>query len=100
MIVRPRLGVIVRRLPALLVFPTLLVVVVLWLADARGPFWLGRNLDPDFVYLLNGFFGCAVAQQKTRRVEDEPEPAPQPEPEPEPAAEGKPLLEMLDAATE
>lgn len=43
-----------RRLPALLVLPTLTIVAALWLAEARGPFWLGRNLDPAYIYLLNG----------------------------------------------
>ena len=57
----------------------------------------------DYTALLNAAKVEDVkAEQKTRRVEDEPEPAPQPDPQPEPerATEGKPLLEMLDAATE
>lgn len=39
---------------ALMVLPVLTVLVVLWLDVARGPFWLGRNLDPAYAHLFNG----------------------------------------------
>jgi hypothetical protein len=34
----------------------LLALLGLWraLLEAKGPYWLGSNLDPDYVYLLNG----------------------------------------------
>ncbi len=38
---------------ALLPLPALLVVAALLLKDARGPFWLGKNSDPDYPYLFN-----------------------------------------------
>ena len=36
-----------------LILPLLLVVTAVYLNHARGPYWLGLNLDPDYVYLLN-----------------------------------------------
>jgi hypothetical protein len=39
---------------ALLIIPTLLVLVSMWLKEARGPYWLGTNSDPAYAYLLNG----------------------------------------------
>jgi hypothetical protein len=36
-----------------LILPLLLVLAAGWLNNARGPFWLGTNYDPDYVYLLN-----------------------------------------------
>jgi hypothetical protein len=38
---------------ALTVLPVLLALTTIYLNHARGPFWLGTNLDPDYVYLLN-----------------------------------------------
>ncbi|MGE5340051.1 MAG: hypothetical protein ACM3SY_01100 [Candidatus Omnitrophota bacterium] len=37
----------------LFILPVLLVITVSYLKDARGPYWLGTNSDPDYVYLLN-----------------------------------------------
>lgn len=37
----------------LLILPILLVIAAVCLNDARGPDWLGSNLDPEYVYLLN-----------------------------------------------
>lgn len=37
----------------LVILPLLLVVTGIHLNKARGPFWLGTNLDPEYVYLLN-----------------------------------------------
>jgi len=37
----------------LMIMPLLLVIVAFFLNRARGPFWLGSNLDPEYVYLLN-----------------------------------------------
>lgn len=39
---------------ALLIIPTLLVLVSMWLKEARGPYWLGTNSDPAYAYLFNG----------------------------------------------
>jgi len=39
---------------ALLIIPTLLVLVSMWLKEARGPYWLGNNSDPAYAYLFNG----------------------------------------------
>jgi hypothetical protein len=36
-----------------LLLPLLLVITAIFLNHARGPFWLGTNLDPEYVYLLN-----------------------------------------------
>lgn len=36
-----------------LILPLLLVLVSVYLNDARGPYWLGTNSDPEYVYLLN-----------------------------------------------
>lgn len=38
----------------LLLLPLILVATGLFLNHARGPYWLGNNLDPEYVYLLNG----------------------------------------------
>jgi hypothetical protein len=38
---------------SLLLLPLLLVITALFLNHARGPYWLGTNLDPEYVYLLN-----------------------------------------------
>ncbi|UCC39581.1 MAG: hypothetical protein JSV96_17675 [Candidatus Aminicenantes bacterium] len=37
----------------LFVLPIVLVLSAAFLNEARGPFWLGSNLDPEYVYLLN-----------------------------------------------
>ena len=37
----------------LLILPLVLVVTSVFLNRARGPYWLGGNLDPEYVYLLN-----------------------------------------------
>lgn len=37
----------------LLILPILLILTSIYLDDARGPFWLGVNFDPEYVYLLN-----------------------------------------------
>ncbi len=37
-----------------MIIPILTVLVVLLLDQARGPYWLGRNLDPAYAHLLNG----------------------------------------------
>jgi hypothetical protein len=37
----------------LAVLPMLLALTAVYLNNARGPFWLGSNLDPEYVYLLN-----------------------------------------------
>ncbi|UCH97996.1 MAG: hypothetical protein JSV88_14390, partial [Candidatus Aminicenantes bacterium] len=37
----------------LLVLPVLMVLTTVSLNHARGPYWLGSNLDPEYVYLLN-----------------------------------------------
>jgi hypothetical protein len=37
----------------LFVLPLLLVITAASLNKARGPYWLGGNLDPEYVYLLN-----------------------------------------------
>ena len=52
-----------RRLyyPVLLILPVLLALTTVYLNNARGPFWLGPNLDPDYVYLLNA---CNMAEFK------------------------------------
>ncbi len=36
-----------------LILPVLLLWAGMYLSDARGPYWLSGNLDPDYVYLLN-----------------------------------------------
>ena len=36
-----------------LIMPLLLVVIAVFMNNARGPYWLGTNLDPEYVYLLN-----------------------------------------------
>jgi len=38
----------------LLLLPFLLVACALYFNHGRGPYWLGNNLDPEYVYLLNG----------------------------------------------
>jgi hypothetical protein len=45
----------------LLILPALLVAVGLCLTSAQGPYFLGRNFDPDYPYLLNGL---SLAQAK------------------------------------
>jgi hypothetical protein len=42
-----------KRYLLLLILPLLLVLVSLYLNNARGPYWLGTNSDPEYVYLLN-----------------------------------------------
>lgn len=37
----------------LLVVPVLLVLTASLLKQARGPYWMGSNYDPDYAYLLN-----------------------------------------------
>jgi hypothetical protein len=37
----------------LAILPLVLVITAVFLNDARGPYWLGGNLDPEYVYLLN-----------------------------------------------
>lgn len=36
-----------------LILPVLLAITAVYLNNARGPFWLGANHDPEYVYLLN-----------------------------------------------
>ncbi len=38
---------------ALLIIPASLLLLYTWLADARGPFSLAANFDPEYPYLLN-----------------------------------------------
>lgn len=38
---------------SLLVLPILFIATALVLKDARGPYWMGSNYDPDYSYLLN-----------------------------------------------
>ena len=37
----------------LLVLPMIMALTAVFLNDARGPYWLGSNSDPEYVYLLN-----------------------------------------------
>lgn len=37
----------------LFILPLVLVITAVSLNNARGPYWLGGNLDPEYVYLLN-----------------------------------------------
>jgi hypothetical protein len=37
----------------LLVLPVMMALTAVFLNDARGPYWLGGNSDPEYVYLLN-----------------------------------------------
>jgi hypothetical protein len=37
----------------LLVLPMMMALTAVLLKDARGPYWLGSNSDPEYVYLLN-----------------------------------------------
>jgi hypothetical protein len=39
--------------PLLLVMPIMMALAAVFLNDARGPYWLGSNSDPEYVYLLN-----------------------------------------------
>jgi len=39
--------------PLLLVLPVMMALTAVLLKDARGPYWLGSNSDPEYVYLLN-----------------------------------------------
>jgi hypothetical protein len=39
--------------PLLLVLPVMMALAAVLLKDARGPYWLGSNSDPEYVYLLN-----------------------------------------------
>lgn len=39
--------------PLLLVLPAMMALAAVLLKDARGPYWLGSNSDPEYVYLLN-----------------------------------------------
>lgn len=45
----------IKRLyyPLLLVLPVMMALTAVFINDARGPYWLRVNLDPDYVYLLN-----------------------------------------------
>ncbi len=36
-----------------LIFPILLIITAVYLNTARGPYWMGANHDPEYVYLLN-----------------------------------------------
>ena len=38
---------------SLFILPLLLVITAVSLNNARGPYWLAGNLDPEYVYLLN-----------------------------------------------
>jgi hypothetical protein len=38
---------------ALLTLPVIMALTSVFLNDARGPYWLGSNSDPEYVYLLN-----------------------------------------------
>src|ERR1051326_3654228 len=53
---RPRALSMKKEPPVLpcAVVPLAFCAAAAWLASARGPFWLAANLDPDYVYLLNG----------------------------------------------
>jgi len=42
-----------RYYPLLLVLPVMMALTAIFLNDARGPYWLGSNSDPEYVYLLN-----------------------------------------------
>lgn len=46
---------IIRLLPGLLISipPGLLIISAAILKAARGPYWMGSNYDPDYIYLLN-----------------------------------------------
>jgi hypothetical protein len=37
----------------LLIVPAIGVALTIWLASAFGPFWIGPNYDPEYVYLVN-----------------------------------------------
>jgi len=37
----------------LFIFPLLLIASAIFLNNSRGPYWLGSNSDPEYVYLLN-----------------------------------------------
>lgn len=39
--------------PVFLVLPVLMALTAAFLNNARGPYWLGSNSDPEYVYLLN-----------------------------------------------
>ncbi len=43
-----------RRFLGILAATLAVMAVLVVLAWARGPFWLGTNLDPDYAYLFNG----------------------------------------------
>lgn len=45
----------IKRLyyPVLVVLPVIMALTTVFLNDARGPYWLGSNSDPEYVYLLN-----------------------------------------------
>ena len=43
-----------RRRLCLLAIPILALALARIFQAAKGPFWLGSNLDPDYAYLLNG----------------------------------------------
>jgi hypothetical protein len=38
---------------SLLILPLMIVLTTLYLNKARGPYWLGMNYDPAYMYLLN-----------------------------------------------
>jgi hypothetical protein len=39
--------------PLFLFLPVIMALTAVFLNDARGPYWLGSNSDPEYVYLLN-----------------------------------------------
>src|SRR5262245_51688104 len=49
--------------------PVLFALTVLALKEARGPFWYGKNSDPDYAYLFNSL---VVAQVRSPGHIDHP----------------------------
>jgi hypothetical protein len=49
----PRHRIALAKMAGLLLVPALLLAVCFVIRDARGPYWMGLNLDPDYAYLLN-----------------------------------------------
>jgi hypothetical protein len=45
--------IVLRTTVRLGAIPSLILVLLLWFLHHRGPFWLGTNSDPSYVYLLN-----------------------------------------------
>lgn len=56
-------------LALLLVVPTLFVLVTEEISRLRGPFWLGTNSDPSYVYLVNSL---ALSEGEAPRHVDHP----------------------------